>query len=79
MPKTISQLPFGAATADWVLAADNQIGTVTAKVFLGEIAALGDQVGTWSALRHGSALPLGIDYAAQARKQQVERRLLVRR
>ncbi len=54
MPKTISQLPIGAATADWVLAADNQIGTITAKVLLKDVGAIGDQVGTWFPTLTGS-------------------------
>lgn len=41
MPKTITQLSSGTATANAVVAADNAAGTLTEKITLGSIAALG--------------------------------------
>lgn len=55
---TISDLPSASAAADAVVAADNSAGTLTSKVTLGAIAALGGGPPSAHASSHGSA---GID------------------
>lgn len=53
--KTITDLPPASASANDVVAADNAAGTLTSKVTLGSIAALGGGAPAAHASSHGSA------------------------